>query len=173
MAGENKEGGAKTMAEKAKSAPRCVALVGPYLSGKTTLMEQLLHVAGAIGRRGTVREGNTVGDNAPESRARQMSTELNVAMAEYLGEPWTILDCPGSVELAYETQAAVMAADIAVVVCEPAIEKAVMLAPLFKFLDDHAIPHILFVNKTDTSSLRVREVVEALQGVSQRPLVLR
>lgn len=161
------------MAEKAKSAPRCVALVGPYLSGKTTLMEQLLFASGAITRRGSVRERNTVGDHAVEARARQMSTELTAASAEYLGESWTILDCPGSIELAYEAQSAMMAADIAVVVAEPAIEKAVMLAPLFKFLDDHAIPHMLFVNKMDTSSARVREVVEAFQAVSQRPLVLR
>ena len=161
------------MTEKAKSAPRCVALVGPYLSGKTTLMEQLLFAAGAIGRRGSVREGNTVGDHVPEARARHMSTEVTVASAEYLGESWTILDCPGSIELAYEAQAAMMAADVAVLVAEPAIEKAVMLAPLFKFLDDHAIPHMLFVNKMDANAMTVREVVEALQAVSQRPLVLR
>ena len=161
------------MAEKAKSGPRCVALVGPYLSGKTTLMEQLLFTSGAISRRGSVREGNTVGDHSAEARARQMSTEVSTGSTEYLGESWTILDCPGSIELACEAQTAVLAADVAVVVAEPAVEKAVMLAPLFKFLDDHNIPHMLFVNKMDTSSARVREVVEALQSVSQRPLVLR
>jgi len=163
----------KSMAEKAKSGPRCVALVGPYLSGKTTLMEQLLFTSGAISRRGSVREGNTVGDHSAEARARQMSTEVSTGSTEYLGESWTILDCPGSIELACEAQTAVLAADVAVVVAEPAVEKAVMLAPLFKFLDDHNIPHMLFVNKMDTSSARVREVVEALQSVSQRPLVLR
>ena len=100
------------MPEKPKSAPRCVALVGPYLSGKTTLLEELLFTAGAITRRGSVREGNTVGDHATEARARQMSTELTAAAAEYLGESWTILDCPGSIELAYEAQCALLAADV-------------------------------------------------------------
>jgi len=104
------------MAEKAKSGPRCVALVGPYLSGKTTLMEQLLFTSGAINRRGSVREGNTVGDHSVEARARQMSTELSTTSTEYLGESWTILDCPGSIELAHEAQTAVLAADVAVVV---------------------------------------------------------
>ena len=47
------------------------------------------------------------------------------------------------------------------------------MAPLFKFLDDHAIPHMVFINKMDTASARVSEVLGALQGVSQRPLVLR
>ena len=58
-------------------APRCAALIGPYLSGKTTLLEALLHASGSTSRRGSVRDGNSVGDHSPEARARQMSTELN------------------------------------------------------------------------------------------------
>jgi elongation factor G len=152
---------------------RCAALVGPYLSGKTTLLEALLCASGTTGRRGTAKDGNMVGDHAPEARARQMSTELNVAAATYLGDRWTFLDCPGSVELLYETQNALLAADVAVVVCEPEIERVLTLAPLFKFLDDREIPHMVFINKMDTATARVRDVLAALQGVSQRPLVLR
>ena len=53
-------------------APRCAALIGPYLSGKTTLLEALLHASGSTSRRGSVRDGNSVGDHSPEARARQM-----------------------------------------------------------------------------------------------------
>ncbi|MBP2232645.1 elongation factor G [Azospirillum agricola] len=153
---------------------RCAALVGPYLSGKTTLLESLLSAAGAIARKGSVRDGNAVGDGSPEAKARSMSTELTVASFEYLGERWSILDCPGSVELACESQNALMAADVAVVVAEAAPDKAVLLAPLFKFLDDRGIPHILFINKIDAlGDQRVRDVVTAYQAVSARKLVLR
>src|SRR3984957_13790357 len=155
------------------SGPRCAALVGPYLSGKTTLLEALLFASGTINRRGSQKDGNTVGDATPEARARQMSTEINVARAVYLDDPWTFLDCPGSVELAWEAQCGMLAADVAVVVCEPEVERALTLGPLFKFLDDHEIPHMVFINKMDTASARVSEVLAALQGVSQRPLVLR
>jgi len=155
------------------AAPRTAALVGPYLSGKTTLLEALLFATGAINRRGTIKDGNTVGDPSPEARARQMTTEINVAHTTYLGDPWTFLDCPGSVELAYETQLALLASDVAVVVCEPEADRALTLSPLFKFLDAHSIPHMLFINKLDTSETRVRDVMAALQSISERPLVLR
>jgi len=148
-------------------------LVGPYLSGKTSLLESLLAAAGVIGRKGSVKEGNTIGDSSPESRARQMSTELSVASFEYLGEPWTFIDCPGSVELTQEAYNALMVADVAVVVCESGVEKVLTLAPLMKFLDDHAIPRVIFVNKMDTQATDIRESIAALQGLSQRPLVLR
>jgi elongation factor G len=156
-----------------QNAPRCAALVGPYTSGKTTLLESLLFATGAIQRKGSHKEGTTVGDSAPEARAHQMSTEVNPAATSFLGDRWCFLDCPGSIEFTQEAQNALMVADIAVIVCEPVIERAVAVAPLFKFLDDHSIPHMVFINKMDTASSRVREVLEALQAVSERPLVLR
>lgn len=153
--------------------PRCAALVGPYLSGKTSLMESMLHAAGAISRKGSAKDGNTVGDSSAEARARSMSTEISVAECTYLGEHWTFLDCPGSIELTQDAKAACMVADIAIVVCEPQPERALTIAPLLHFLDEHAIPHMLFINKMDTAQMRVRDVLQAYQAVSSRPLVLR
>src|SRR4029077_13989992 len=155
------------------TAARCAALIGPYLSGKTTLLEGLLHASGSTSRRGSVRDGNSVGDHSAEARARQMSTELNVANASFLDDPWTILDCPGSVELLYEAQGAMLASDVVVVVCEPEVERAVTVSALLRFLSRHQIPHMIFINKLDTASARVRDVLAALQSFSERPLVLR
>ena len=126
------------------------------------LLEALLFASGTTSRRGSVRDGNSVGDHAAEARARQMSTEINVANATFLGDPWTILDCPGSVELLYEAQQAMLVADVAVVVCEPEVERAVTVSALLRFLDRHNIPHMLFINKLDTASARVRDVLAAL-----------
>jgi elongation factor G len=155
------------------AGPRCAVLVGPYLSGKTTLLEAMLSASGTTARRGSVRDGTSVGDHVTEARARQMSTEINVANASYLGDKWAILDCPGSVELAYEAQQAMLAADVAVVVCEPEVERAVTVSALLRFLARHNIPHMIFINKLDTASARVRDVMAALQSYSERPLILR
>ena len=44
---------------------------------------------------------------------------------------------------------------------------------MFKFLDDYEIPHVVFINKMDKASARVRDMLDSLQSVSSRPLVLR
>ncbi len=155
------------------NTPRVAALVGPYLSGKTTLLESLLKTAGTVRRKGMVSSGTSVGDGAPEARKRQMSTELNVASTTYLDEKWTLLDCPGSIELLQESLGTLAVADAAVVVCEADLDKAVTVGPLLKFLDHNNIPHIVFINKMDHPGAGVKATLETLQAFSARPLVLR
>jgi elongation factor G len=148
-----------------------VAIVGPYLSGKTTLLESLLFVTGAITRKGKVTDRNTVGDGTPEARDRQMSVEVNAASTEYGGVRFTFLDCPGSIEFVQETLNALMGVDAVVVVCEPVSDRVLTLAPLFKFLDDWQIPHLVFINKMDRADVDFNEVLQALKKASSRPLV--
>jgi len=154
-------------------AHRVVALCGPYLSGKTSLLESILFATGAIGRRGSTRAGTSIGDGAPEARKRSMGTELNVASVDYLGDQWTFLDVPGSIEFQHDTFAALSVCDAAVLVCEPSPERVVALTPLLKFIEDRHIPHIIFINKIDSAEVRVRDMLSALQAVSSRKLVLR
>src|SRR5258708_28085036 len=154
-------------------AHRVVALGGPYLSGKTSLLESILYATGAIGRRGSTRAGTSIGDAAVEARKRNMSTEINVASVEYLGDQWTFLDTPGSIEFQHDAFAALSVCDAAVLVCEPSPERVVALTPLLKYIEDNHIPHIIFVNKIDSAQVRVRDMLGALQAVSARKLVLR
>ncbi|MBC8241733.1 MAG: elongation factor G [Alphaproteobacteria bacterium] len=161
------------MTNSKPTGPRSVALIGPYLSGKTTLLEGLLHTSGTVGRKGSVTEGNTVGDSATESRNRHMSTELNVATARFMDDEITFLDCPGSIELLQESLFVLPGVDAAVVVCEPDSDKAQALAPLLHALDQLGIPHMLFVNKIDKATITVQALLDALQPISSKPLVLR
>jgi elongation factor G len=154
-------------------AHRVVALCGPYLSGKTSLLESLLFATGAIGRRGSTRAGTSVGDGSQEARKRSMGTEINIASAEYLGDHWTFLDVPGSIEFQHDSLAALAVCDAAVIVCDPSPERVVVLSPLVKYIEDNRIPHVFFVNKIDSADGRVRDTLAALQTVSSRKLVLR
>jgi len=157
---------------------RCIAIAGPYGSGKTTLLEAILAHTGAINRKGTIEGGNTIGDASEEARAHSMSVEVNSAYCTYLGDPYFFVDCPGSVEFIEETRNALQAADAVIVVTEPDTGKIGMLQPLLKTLVDENIPHFIFVNKIDKSdgsggTGRIRGLLEALQPVSPKPLILR
>jgi elongation factor G len=154
-------------------AARCVALVGPLGSGKTSLLEAILARTSAIPRPGSVMHGTTVGDASPEARAHRMSVELNVAEAEFLGDRYAFLDCPGSIEFQTEAAAALAAADVAVVVCEADARKVPALQVILKDLEERGIPRILFLNKIDKAEGGVREALSVLQGASRVPLVLR
>jgi elongation factor G len=147
--------------------------VGPYLSGKTTLLEAILFRTGAIQRQGKVSEGNTVGDASPEARSQTMSVELNVATTTFLDETYTFIDCPGSIEFAEEARNALKGCDAAVVVCEPDDKKVPGLQLILKELDALDLPRFLFVNKIDRTEGRLRDVLGYLQPASSTPLVLR
>lgn len=152
---------------------RCIALVGPYLSGKTTLLEAILARTGAILRPGSVSEKTSVGDASPEARDHGMSVSLNVADISFLGDNFTFVDCPGSIEFQYEGGLALTACDAAVVVCEADARRVPALQIILKQLEDRGIPHFLFINKIDESAVPLRELIPLLQPASARPLVLR
>ena len=142
-------------------SPRSVALVGPYSSGKSTLFEGLMEAAGTAVKR------------PADPRNRPATTEVRLGHCSYLGDAWSVLDCPGSVEFSYETNCALSMVDLAVVVCEPAPARALTVAPLLKWLADEGVPHMLFINKIDTLEGSVSDTLAALQGFAKSPLVLR
>ena len=158
---------------KGKVGPRSVALVGTYLSGKTTLLESLLATAGAIPRKGEVKDGSALGDSSPEARAHGMGVEINMAHATFKGDEFTFIDCPGSIEFLQQTLDALPVVDAAIVVCDPDTDKTGTLKPILKVLDDGRIPHFIFVNKIDKASGAIETLREVLQKESEKPLVLR
>lgn len=154
-------------------SPRCAAILGPYNAGKTTLFESLLVATQALHRKGSVRDGTSLGDNHPESRKRQMSIEMTLAHTRYLDEDWHFIDCPGSVDFAQDGREAAMICDVAVVVVDPDPSRITMAAPILKYLDRNRIPHVIFINKVDHAGIRIRNCLASLQAVCSHPLVLR
>jgi len=155
------------------TGPRCIALVGPFQSGKTTLMEALLARTGAIARAGSIEAGTSIGDASAEARHHRIGVELSVATTTFMGDSYTFLDCPGSVEFAQEMRAVLPAVDAAVVVCEADEKKVPQLQLILRELEELRIPRFLFVNKIDKADGRLEDVLALLQPVSRAPLMLR
>lgn len=155
------------------TGPKCIAIVGPFASGKTTLFEAILERTKAIAKAAKAGSGNTIGDNSPEAKAHQMSVEASIATTSYMGESLTFIDCPGSVEFAFEAEPILAAADMAIVVAEPDEKKIPALQLVLRRLDDLKLPHMLFLNKIDKAGGSVRDLLALLQPASKTPLLLR
>ena len=155
------------------AGPRLIAVVGPFQSGKTSLLEALLARAGGAARQGSVRDGTSVGDSSPEARNHAMSVEPNVASVDYMGDRFTFFDCPGSVEFAHDMRLALPVCDAAIVVCEADRRKTPALQVMLRELEELKVPRILFLNKIDLAGGGVREALEMLQPASRAPLLLR
>ncbi len=133
---------------------KCIAILGPNGVGKSTLADRLCGLEG--GRL-----------SAPEP------FEIRMADMTFLGEPWTILDCPGSLEFLQQSMDALLVADIAVICVAPNPDQAVLSAPFIRLAEQAGVPHALFVNRIDETQSRARDIVEALQSYSRNPVVLR
>ncbi|MDE2363170.1 MAG: elongation factor G [Hyphomicrobiales bacterium] len=155
------------------TGPRLIALVGPFQSGKTTLLESILARTGALSRQGSVRDGSAVGDSSAEARAHAMSVEANIATTEYLGDRYTFVDCPGSIEFSNEMRDVLPLCDAAVVVCEADARKIPALQLILRELEELGVPRLLFLNKIDIATQRVHETLGVLQPASRAPLLLR
>jgi elongation factor G len=153
--------------------PRCIALVGPFQSGKTTLLEAILARTGAIQRQGTADGGTTVGDASKEARHHKMSVEATFATTNFMGDSYTFIDCPGSIEFIQDMRSVLPAVDAAVVVCEADEKKVPQLQLILRELEDQNIPRFVFLNKIDKADKRVRETIKLLQPASRVPLLLR
>jgi elongation factor G len=158
---------------RSPQGPRCIALVGPFQSGKTTLLEAILARTGAIPHAGSVESGTSVGDASMEARRHKMGVGLSAATTSFMGDSYTFIDCPGSIEFAHDMRAAIPAVDAAVVVCEADEKKLPQLQIVLRELEDLGIPRFLFLNKIDRANQRVRETLATLQPASRMPLVLR
>ncbi|MGB9058937.1 MAG: elongation factor G, partial [Pseudolabrys sp.] len=95
------------------------------------------------------------------------------ATTNFMGDSYTFVDCPGSIEFIQDMRSVLPAVDAAVVVCEADEKKVPQLQLILRELEDQNIPHFLFLNKIDKADKRVRETIKLLQPASRVPLLLR
>jgi len=133
---------------------KCIALLGASGVGKTAVASHLCALEGGSAA-------------APE--AHQMA----ISPFTFLGDSWTVIDCPGSIEFLQQSMDALLAADIAVICVAPEPDQAVLAAPYLRLAEQAGVPSMLFVNRVDEATARARDIVAALQAYARHPIVLR
>ncbi|MBB6099811.1 elongation factor G [Deinobacterium chartae] len=148
-----------------------VSVVGHSSAGKTSLVEALLHRAGAISRPGRVEDGNTQSDFSPLEQRRKMSVQASVLPLAWQGSELLLLDAPGFADFAGEIRGALRAADNTLVVVSAVAGVEVGTERVWATAEDFGMPRIIAVNKTDRERADFHTVLEELRSTLSGAIV--
>lgn len=139
---------------------RNVVLLGHSGSGKTTLAETMLFEAGAINRRGSIEEKNTVSDYHPLEKEKGKSIHSSFLNLDWRGHKINLIDTPGTSDYIGEVAGAVRIADTAIFVLnsEQGVETAT--SSLWKYVQKYSVPSMFVVNKLDSDQSDFWKTVE-------------
>jgi elongation factor G len=150
---------------------RNVALVGHRGAGKTSLFEALLFEAGAIGRLGSVADGNTASDSDPDERARHMSISTTLSSLRWSERKVNLLDTPGEPSFVADALGALRVCESAVFVVNAVMGVEVSTARLWSRAAELDIARMLFVNMLDRERADFFRTLEALKAAFGRHVV--
>ena len=152
-----------------------IAVVGHGSSGKTTLVEALLHLSNASDRFGNIADGNTVCDFDAEEIKRKASISLAVAPYEHNQYKMNLLDVPGLFDFTTGMYEGIRACDTVLVTVSGKSGIAVGTKKTYKLAKKHGKSCMIFVSKLDRDSADFYKVLEQLKatfGPSVFPLVV-
>ena len=138
---------------------RNVALIGHGGSGKTTMAESFMHVAGATTRVGRVEEGNTISDYHPDEIERKISINASLLHTEWQGTKINILDTPGYSDFVGEVIGSLRVTDMAVVLLKAAEGAEVGTEIVWNCAKEYQLPALFVVNKLDNENAEFEHAV--------------
>ncbi|BEP16107.1 elongation factor G-like protein EF-G2 [Acidothermaceae bacterium B102] len=147
------------------SAIRNIALVGHTGAGKTTLVEALLHAAGAIPRMGRVEDGTTASDHDEAEIRQQRSVALSLCSFTYAGVKVNLLDTPGYGDFVGELRAGLRAADGALFVVSAADGIDGATQQLWDECADIGLPRAVVITRLDSPRADFERMVAICQRV--------
>jgi elongation factor G len=150
---------------------RNVALVGHADTGKTQLVSALLFAAGMVNRFGKVDDGTSVTDYDEEEIERSFSIQAALAYAEWHSAKINLIDTPGFNLFLHETEAALAAADAALVLVHGVSGVEVQTEKTWRFCEKFGLPRALVVNQMDRDRASFERTLESLRAAFGRSVI--
>ncbi|WP_353091575.1 elongation factor G [Methylibium sp.] len=145
-------------------AIRTLALLGASATGKTTLIEALLHRASAIGTPGSVERGSTVSDHDPLERQFQHSLNTSLVHLRHRDTRIHLIDAPGHPDFSGPALAALEAVETAAIVIEAASGVDAGTQRLMETAASRGLCRLVIVNKIDAQDVDLAALVEQLRA---------
>ncbi|MEX2196999.1 MAG: elongation factor G [Thermoleophilaceae bacterium] len=150
---------------------RNVALVGHRGSGKTSLCEALLYQAGAINRLGSVADGTTVSDSAPDEQAREMSISASLSSFHWDERKVNLIDTPGEPSFVADALSALRVCEGAVFVVNAVMGVEVGTTRLWQRAEEQGLARLVFVNMLDRERADFFRALDSLKAAFGRHVV--
>lgn len=128
---------------------RNVALVGHGGCGKTTFLESVLKETGAIEKMGKVENGNTVSDYDKMEKEKGYSINTSVVPVIWKENKINFIDTPGYFDFVGEVNAALRAAEAAIILVDAGAGVQVGTEQAWKACERYKKPRFIVINKRD------------------------
>ena len=154
---------------------RNIAVLGHGSEGKTTLVESMLFVTGAIDRQGRVEDGNTVSDYDPEEKKRHISISAAVAPVEIHNKKINLIDVPGYFDFIAEASGALAASEGALIVMSAATGLSTGFEKAWEATEKAKTARFIAVSQVDREHVNYQKVLDELRakyGTCIVPMVL-
>jgi elongation factor G len=154
---------------------RNIAIVGHGATGKTSLCESLLFIAGKTDRLGRVDDGTSSMDFEPEEQKRRISISAATNFFEWDKHKITILDTPGDSNFSYDTRNCLRIADGAVVVIDAVGGVEFQTEKVWEYADEYQLPRIVFISRMDRERadfFTSLETIKSRLGKKATPILL-
>ncbi len=150
---------------------RNFVLVGHGATGKTSLFEQILFQGKVIPKAERVESGRTVSDSSEEEIQRGLSIHSTLGTFTWKGTKINLFDTPGASDFSGEVISAFRACESAVLVIGARSGVQIETLKLWRFLDSHNMPRMVFINKVDKASSDFWQTLEELKEKFSVPFI--
>ena len=142
---------------------RNVALVGHGGSGKTTLIDNLLHAAGAVNRAGSVDDGSSLSDFEAEEKERGFSIDASIFNFDWDGKSFNFVDTPGYIDFVGAATAAFPVVETAFIAISASDGIQLNTRQMWQKAGDFGLPRAIIITHIDHENLRFQELLEEIQ----------
>ncbi len=142
---------------------RNIAMIGHAGAGKTTLVEALLHEAGAIGAMGDVDKGTAVCDFDPQEKEHQRSLSAAVVSIDHEGKHLNVIDTPGYPDFLGQALPCLGAAENGVMVINASAGIEMMTRRMMDRAAEANLAKIIVINRIDHDNLQLETLIEQVR----------
>ena len=143
---------------------RNIALLDHEGAGETTLLESMLHIAGATNRMGHIDDHNTISDFDPDEKEHEKSLYCSTLSFNYRNLHFNCLDVPGSPDAIAEAMTALHAAECALICIDATDGVKVNTRKVWRLASQRGIPRIIAMTKLDSDNTDFSTALEAIKA---------